>query len=229
MDKEVMKRLLRDAGIANADFKVFQKGLFDSTQARETLSELGAPVFVKPANLGSSVGIRKVGTVDELVEACEYAFEFDTKIIVETGIEGREIECAVLGNRDPKASLVGEVISSQEHGFYSYDAKYIDSDGATLVIPCELEADTLARVQSLAVRSYQVLCCQGLARVDMFLQSNGELLVNEINTIPGFTNISMYPKLWEKTGIGNSELVTRLIELAKERRTQAQALRTSLA
>ncbi len=226
MDKDVMKRLLRDAGIPTARFVCLARGGavpgFDSLVA-----DLGTPVFVKPANLGSSVGISRAGTGAEYRRAVDSAFGYDTKVIVEECIVGREIECAVLGNADPQASVPGEIVTGGGHSFYDYEAKYIDENGAQLLIPAPLDGPTTARIRALAVRAFSVLSCDGMARVDMFLRESGEALVNEINTIPGFTRISMYPKLWEATGIPYGNLVDRLIALALERHETEQGLKTT--
>jgi D-alanine-D-alanine ligase len=225
MDKDVMKRLLRDAGIPTAKFLVVTRGSavprFDSV-ARS----LGVPVFVKPANLGSSVGIARAGTAAQYEKAVAEAFQYDTKVLVEEYIHGREIECSVLGNQEPLASVPGEIVTGGGHDFYDYDAKYLDENGAVLHIPAALPGPTTERVRALAVRAFTVLCCEGMARVDMFLRDNDEVLVNEINTIPGFTRISMYPKLWEASGVSYRELVDRLIALAMERHSVEHALKT---
>jgi D-alanine-D-alanine ligase len=155
------------------------------------------------------------------------AFQYDTKVLVEECIKGREIECAVLGNQEPIASVPGEIVTGGGHDFYDYDAKYLDENGAALCIPAALEGPTTERVRALAVRAFTVLCCAGMARVDMFLRDNDEVLVNEINTIPGFTRISMYPKLWEASGIPYRELVDRLIVLAIERHSVEHGLKTT--
>jgi D-alanine-D-alanine ligase len=223
MDKDVMKRLLNEAGIPNAKGLVFRS--HEAVSFDEVKSALGMPVFVKPANLGSSVGVSKV--IDEVSfrTAVEEAFRYDTKILVEEAVVGREIECAILGNEHPIASLPGEVIPHAE--FYSYEAKYIDEDGAGLVIPARLDAETVKRIQNIAIKTFTTLTCEGMGRVDCFLRENGEILVNEINTIPGFTSISMYPKLWEASGIGYSELIDRLIQLAIKRHERDRKLMTS--
>ena len=223
MDKDVAKRLLRDKGIPIAKFMAFRE---NNEISFDAVSEgLGVPLFVKPANLGSSVGVHKTRTEEEFRAALRDAFTYDRKILVEEYIKGREIECSVLGNEDPVASLPGEVIP--KHEFYSYEAKYIDEDGAALEIPAKLPEETIKRVQDLAARAFKALECEGMARVDFFLKENGDLFVNEINTIPGFTSISIYPKLWEATGISYSELVDRLIMLAIERFEQESQLKTS--
>ncbi|MBN1241314.1 MAG: D-alanine--D-alanine ligase, partial [Spirochaetales bacterium] len=186
---------------------------------------LGAPVFVKPANMGSSVGVSKVRSAAEYRAALDEAFRWDRKIIVEEFVDGRELECAVLGNEAPEASVVGEIRANAD--FYTYEAKYLDENGAALDIPAELPGDLSRRARELALRAFVVLECEALARVDMFLRSDGELVVNEINTMPGFTRISMYPKLWEASGVPYPELVDRLIALALERSERERALSTS--
>ena len=223
MDKDVAKRLLRDAGIPIARFKTFREG--DTVEFQEIVRALGVPLFVKPANLGSSVGVHKAHDEKEFRAAVKDAFRYDRKILVEEFIKGREIECSVLGNEDPIASLAGEVIPT--HEFYSYEAKYLDENGAALEIPAKLPSEIMKRVQNTAVRAFRALECEGMARVDFFIKENGDLFVNEINTIPGFTSISMYPKLWEATGISYSELVDRLILLAIGRFGRESRLETS--
>ena len=225
MDKDVMKRLLRDAGIPGARFLVFHRFELPGIDFDETVKELGLPLFVKPANLGSSVGISKVSDREAFTRAVEEAFRYDRKILVEAFVKGREIECSVLGNEAPIASAPGEVIPA--HAFYSYEAKYLDENGAALKIPAELPGETVKEIQQLAVRAFLALCCEGMARVDCFLKDNGEVLVNEINTIPGFTRISMYPKLWEASGISYTELIDRLIQLAVDRYEEEKTLKTS--
>lgn len=215
MDKDVTKRLLRDAGIPIGKFLTFTKSQVDAVNFQDIVTELGLPLFIKPANLGSSVGVHKVRTEDEFKLAVKDAWSYDNKIIIEEFIKGREIECSVLGNSDPIASLPGEVIP--QHDFYSYEAKYIDGKGATLKIPAELSPEIVKKVQKLAVETFKTLCCEGMSRVDFFLTDDNRLLVNEINTIPGFTSVSQYPKLWEATGIPYSELLDKLIQLALER------------
>ena len=223
MDKDVMKRLLREAGLPVGDFWV---ALSKDVIAFE--KEFGAalpyPVFVKPANLGSSVGISKAHNVQELHGALALAAEFDRKIVVEKGIDAREIEISVLGNDDPQASVPGEIIPARE--FYDYQAKYVDDD-SRLLIPAPLEAAQVREAQDLALRSFTALACSGMARVDLFLEKpTGRFFVNEINTLPGFTSISMYPKLWEASGLPYARLLDRLIELALERYEEKRKLKT---
>lgn len=227
MDKDIAKRLLRDAGLPVAKFKVIHRPHKDAQSFEDIERKLGLPFFVKPANAGSSVGVSKVKTMDEFEKAVDDAFSYDNKIIIEEYIDAREIEISVLGNEQPEASLPGEVIP--HHEFYSYEAKYIDEDGAALEIPANLPEEKIREVQDLAVKVFQTLCCEGMARVDFLLdRKTGKFYVNEINTIPGFTKISMYPKLWEVSGLSYKDLITRLIELAIERHTQEKQLKTSL-
>lgn len=225
MDKDVTKRLLRDAGIPVARFVAIPSSRHRTVSFEAIVSDLGLPLFVKPANLGSSVGISKVTTAAEFDKALDEAFRYDTKVVVEEFIKAREIEVSVLGNEDPIASVPGEIIPT--HDFYSYEAKYLDSEGARFAIPARLDPDTTKEVERLAIRTFQCLCCEGMARVDLFLKEDGSLLINEINTIPGFTAISMYPKMWEASGISYSELLERLIELAIQRHERDAALATT--
>ena len=205
---------------------VIYKSKYGATKqyAEWIAAELGCPVFIKPANMGSSVGVSKVHNEDEYLTAVNEAFLYDSKILFEEFINGRELECSVLGNEDPMASVVGEVKSS--HEFYSYDAKYIDENGAVLEIPAKINEACAAHVRELAVSAFRALDCEGLGRVDFFLKNSGEIIVNEINTMPGFTKISMYPKLWEAAGVSYSELVDRLIELAFRRFEKEKKLKT---
>lgn len=225
MDKDVTKRLLRDAGIPVARFVAIPSSRHRTVSFESIVKELGLPLFVKPANLGSSVGISKVTNAAEFDRALDEAFRYDTKVVVEEFVKAREIEVSVLGNEDPIASVPGEIIPT--HDFYSYEAKYLDSEGARFAIPARLDQDTIKKVEQLAIRTFQCLCCEGMARVDLFLKEDGSLLVNEINTIPGFTAISMYPKLWEASGISYGELLERLIDLAIQRHERDGALATT--
>ncbi len=226
MDKDVMKRLLRDAGIPIARFVTLTKRNHEQYPYDSIKSLISPVVFVKPANLGSSVGISKAGDEGSYRNAVREAFKFDLKIIVEEEIRGREIECAVLGNDDPKASALGEIIPQEE--FYSYSAKYINEKGALLEIPAKIPRHTEAKMKELAVKAFRVLECTGMSRVDMFLAPDEKIFINELNTIPGFTKISMYPKLWEYSGIKYSDLIDRLISLAIEDFEQRNQLQTSM-
>ena len=218
MDKDVMKRLFRDAGLPVLPWELVLRKDWEKDPAgvRKRLEKrLRYPFFVKPANLGSSVGITKVHKPKELKAAMDLAAQYDRKILVEKGIDAREIECAVLGNDNPEASVPGEVIPINE--FYDYEAKYI-KEGSELLIPARLSPRQVKRVQELAVRAFKAIDCGGMGRVDFLLdRKSGRIFVMEINTIPGFTPISMYPKLWEASGLPYSKLLDRLIELALER------------
>jgi D-alanine-D-alanine ligase len=229
MDKAVMKTLFAARGLPLTPYEVVRRRAWDEAHdgAVARLLALGLPVFVKPANLGSSVGISKVKRASDLDAAVAQAFEFDHKVVVEAGVpDAREFECAVLGDEDPVASVPGEVIPSRE--FYDYEAKYLD-EGSRTVIPAPLSPEETATVQRLSLEAFLAIEASGLSRVD-FLRSGttGRIVVNEINTMPGFTTISMYPKLWEASGVGCAELVDRLIALALERHAARQRLRTSV-
>ena len=228
MDKDVTKRLLRDAGLPIVEFVTaldFQWKEHSENIRKTIESTIGYPCFVKPANLGSSVGISKVRRREELNTAMDLAVQYDRKVIVEKGVNAREIECSVLGNDDPVASLPGEIIPSKE--FYDYNAKYVD-EGSRLLIPAPLEQPQTKAVQELAVKTFLATECAGMARIDFFIEKQtGSIYVNEINTIPGFTSISMYPKLWEASGLGYSELIDKLIQLAVERHQSKQSKKTT--
>jgi D-alanine-D-alanine ligase len=215
MDKDVTKRLLQGSGIAVAPFLTVHAYQPDAVSFHEVQNTLGLPVFVKPANQGSSVGVSKVENEQEFIVALENAFQYDSKVLIEKFIKGREIECGVLGNYNPKASVCGEVVVKSS--FYSYEAKYIDNQSSEVVIPASISEEESNKIREISIKAFKVLGCLGLARVDFFLTENGDVLLNEVNTLPGFTNNSMYPKLWEVSGITYSELITQLIELALER------------
>ncbi len=228
MDKAVMKVLFAAAGLPIVASHAFVRADWtrDRAGVLSALAALGLPLFVKPANLGSSVGISKVKANAELVPAIETALEFDRKVIVEAGVaNAREVECAVLGNDDPETSVPGEIVPSRE--FYDYEAKYLD-EGSKSLIPAELPAATVAEVQRLSVAAFRAIDAAGLARVDFLLaRDTGNLYVNEINTMPGFTSISMFAKMWEASGVSYPALVDRLIQLALARHGEKQRLRTS--
>jgi D-alanine-D-alanine ligase len=231
MDKDVAKRLLRDAGIPVVEFAVVTASAFarDPAGALAAAPALGYPLFVKPVNAGSSVGVSRVSSPTGLEPAVRAALAFDRKVLLERAVDAREIECAVLGNDDPVASIPGEILVHHRDGFYSYDAKYVDPEGASWKIPADIPAAAAARVQALAVATFRTLELAGMARVDFFLErGSGALYVNEVNTLPGFTAISMYPKMWEASGLSQKALVSRLIELALERRDARRSLRTGV-
>lgn len=215
MDKALMKALFIQSGLPVCGHQAVLRHDWEDNRSKtqeRVLAQVGLPCFVKPANLGSSVGISKVKTANDFGEALEIGFGYDRKVVVEEAVEGREVECSVLGNDRPEASLPGEIVPCEE--FYSYSAKY--EKPSELRIPARLPAAAVRRIQELAIRAFQSIDCRGMARVDFFLRTDGEILVNEINTIPGFTAISMYPKLWEASGLPYPQLLDRLIELALE-------------
>jgi D-alanine-D-alanine ligase len=222
MDKEMMKRVCRERMLPVVDYITLRRDCLD---AEAVAARFAFPVFVKPANLGSSVGISKVNSAEELGPALRVAAEFDRKIIVERAIVGRELECAVLGNEDPAASIPCEILPSRD--FYDYEDKYL-LDLARTQVPADLPSEVTAELRRLAVECYKAVECEGMARVDFLLENaTGRLYINEINTIPGFTSISMYPKMWEHSGIPFGTLVDRLIDLALARHEAKKATRYS--
>ena len=228
MDKAVMKVLFEGRGLVVGQWHGFIRHEWERNRAAmlQKIAALGLPVFVKPANLGSSVGITKVKTTGEVAAAIETALEFDRKVVVEAAVpRAREIECAVLGNDDPQTSVPGEIIPSRE--FYDYEAKYLD-EGSKTVIPADLPAAMVAEVQRQSIEAFRAVDASGLARIDFLVDGDsGAIYLNEINTMPGFTNISMYSKMWEASGISYPQLVDRLIELALERHSAKQRLKIS--
>jgi D-alanine-D-alanine ligase len=221
MDKDIMKKLFRDAGLPVVPWVLILRSDWESDPAqvrRKVESAVGYPLFVKPGNLGSSVGISKVHKASELKAALDLAAQYDRKILAERAVTGREIECAVLGNEHPEASIPGEIVPVNE--FYDYEAKYV-KEGSNVIIPARLTHRQVKRIKEYSVRAFQAVDCAGMGRVDFLLdRMGGKTFVNEINTIPGFTPISMYPKLWEASGLPYAQLLDRLIQLALERHQQ---------
>lgn len=229
MDKLIQKQVLEAAEVPVVPYVglIERRWTEEQDEAIADCEAIGYPLFVKPANLGSSLGIRVAHERSELLEAVAHALQFDTKLVIERGLTGaREIECSVLGNDDPQVSLPGEIVVDHADGFYSYEAKYIDAEGAKLCVPAELYHAEVGAIQLLALRAYRALDCAGMARVDLFVTADRAVYLNEINTIPGFTAISMYPQLWNKSGLPPTELVSRLVELALERHRRRASLRT---
>ena len=222
LDKDVTKRLLRDAKIPIADFLVYKK----RPSFQEVEESLGLPFFIKPVTMGSSVGITKINSVLEFNAGVDLAFSFDSKIIIEETIFGREIECSVLGLDSPIASQPGEVIP--KGGIYSYENKYLDPEGAKFILPAKLSHQKIKEIQEMAIKVFDILCCEGMARVDFFMDQYENIYLNELNTIPGFTNISLYPKMWEVSGIPYSDLIERLINFAIERSMRKNLLSVSI-
>jgi D-alanine-D-alanine ligase len=218
MDKDVAKRLMRDAGLPIVPFVAMSASF--PIRYEDAVRIIGtSDLFVKPANMGSSVGVSRARTADEFAASCKLALRFDKKVLIEQCVpSAREIECSVLedANGNVRASELGEILPDAKHGFYSYDAKYVDAEGAVVRVPADLPQATASRIKELAIRSFGVLCCEAMARVDFFL-SDENIFVNEANTLPGFTNISMYPKLWEASGLPQPELMNTLIAHALAR------------
>jgi len=228
MDKDIAKRLLCEAGIPVVPSVTVNKQSWKENSkviAKDALAKLGLPLFVKPVCTGSSVGVKKVKKKELLAQAMNFAFQFDTRVMIEKAIDCREIECAVLGNEKPAGSVLGEIIP--KHEFYSYEAKYIDPDGARLLIPAGINKTLSDKIRKIAVEGYMALGCSSMARVDFFLdKKTNKFYLNEINTLPGFTSISMYPKLWEATGIKYSKLLDILIVLALDRHRKKLEIKT---
>jgi D-alanine-D-alanine ligase len=224
MDKDVAKRLLRDAGLPVVEFLVARAERAHGPElTRRVAAELGFPCFVKPANLGSSVGVVKVRRAEDFEAALAEAFRYDRKLLIERAIDAREIEAAVLGGPEPSVSLPGEIVP--HHEFYSYEAKYLDPAGAELLVPAPLTPEQTREVQGLSLRAFEALELEGLARVDFFLdRRDGRWFVNEVNTLPGFTEVSMYARMWQQSGLDYRELLTRLIELGIARFEARRAL-----
>lgn len=223
MDKDFSKRLWRDAGIPLADYFIVKQSNRKELSFNQITKKLGLPIFVKPANAGSSVGVSKVSSEEEYEAALDEGFLYDRKLLIEEAISGIEVECAILGNEFPKASAVGAIIPTND--FYSYEAKYLSDTGAKLVIPAEISEETAQLIQKTAVRAFQCVGAEGLSRVDFFLTPDNNIVLNEINTMPGFTSISMYPKLWAESGLPYSELLDELINLGLDRHKQISQLK----
>jgi D-alanine-D-alanine ligase len=222
MDKDVMKKLFRDAGLPIGKFYTLLENEATGKNISKIIKDLKFPIFVKPANLGSSVGVSKAKNRKELAKAIQVAFQYDTKIVLEENLKGREIECSVLGNDKPIASVPGEIKLKSD--FYSYNAKYISADAALPVPRANLSPKGAKKVQETAVKVFKVLNCEGMGRVDFFLTKKG-LYVNEINTLPGFTSISMYPKMFAESGIPYPKLLDKLIQFGLERKRRNDKLK----
>lgn len=220
-DKVCSKRLLTEAGIPNARFLTYSVEEIEHISFDHVSKYLGLPFFIKPVASGSSVGVSKVEHEDQFHHALKDTFQYDNMVLIEEYIEGREIECSVKGNQDPEVSQPGEIRVGGGHDFYSFDAKYVDESGADLDMPAKLDEQTREKIREIARKAYITLYCEDFARVDMFLKENGEIYLNEINSIPGFTHISMFPKLWTLDGIAYKELISELIETALHKHERA--------
>jgi D-alanine-D-alanine ligase len=217
MNKLTAKRLLEKANIPVSPFLSFSYDEKNTLSFESISKELGLPFMVKATSLGSSVGISKVKSKEDFLPAIEDAFRYDNEILVERYIKGREIECAVLGNEPPEASLPGEIVISDRYEFYTFDAKYVDNTAVNIEVPARLDPPKQDEISKLSVRAFQALHCEDFARVDLFLTEDGQIFINEINTIPGFTNSSMYPMMWKERGVSFKDLITKLIDLAVKR------------
>lgn len=222
MNKLYSKRLLESAGIPVSRFTSFEYHQREKIKYQEIVSSFGSPFMAKAANLGSSVGVHKVKSEEEFNAAVKDIFNFDSTVIFEQYVKGRELECAVIGNEVPEASLPGEIAVAAHYDFYTYEAKYLDPEAAKLIIPADVNDDISEKIRTLSVKSYQVLKCEDFARVDLFLTESGEIIINEINTIPGFTNSSMFPMMWKERGISFPELITKLLDMAEKRFERSQ-------
>lgn len=225
MDKDIAKRLWRDANIPIAAFEVIDLSNKGKIRYENLVKKLGTPMFVKPANAGSSVGVHKVTNKAEFQAAVKDGFLYDRKLLVEEAITGIEVECAVLGNEFPEGSVIGGIMPTEQ--FYSYDAKYISSTGAKLMIPAPISEETAKLIKTTAIKAFRCIGAEGLSRVDFFLKPDNSIVINEINTMPGFTSISMYPKLWEASGLPYSALLDKLIKLALDRHKTVKKLKSS--
>ena len=217
MNKIVAKQLLMQAALPIGKFLWFRKNNQAKIEYHTIVQHLGLPFMVKAASLGSSVGISKVSSEEDFNDAVIDSFQYDNEILFEEFIEGREIECAILGNSPPNASNPGEIVVSKKYEFYTFDAKYVDPDAVRIDVPAQIDASTIATIQSVSVKAFEILRCQDYARVDLFLSKAGKVYINEINTIPGFTNSSMFPMMWNEKGISFTDLITKLIHLALDR------------
>jgi D-alanine-D-alanine ligase len=217
MNKIVAKRLLKDAGIPVTKFLAFHFKDQKKIKFEAVEKQLGLPFMVKAASLGSSVGVTKVSKKDDFKKAIEEAFRYDHEVIIEEFVVGREIECAILGNAPAQASNPGEIVVSKEYEFYTFDAKYVDARAVEIKVPAELSKEHIRKIREVSLQAFQALHCEDFSRVDLFLTKKGKVYVNEINTIPGFTNSSMFPMMWNERGISFTDLISQLINLAYER------------
>ena len=222
MNKIVAKQLMQSAGLPIGKFLYFNRLEITKIKFQEIVAAIGLPFMAKSASLGSSVGVSKVKSEADFKKALEDSFQYDDEILFEEYISGREIECAVLGNYPPLASLPGEIVINPQYEFYTFDAKYVDPDAVRIDVPAKLDASTSAQIQQLSVKAFQTLRCADYARVDLFLTADNQVYLNEINTIPGFTNSSMFPMMWKERGLSFTELISRLIELTLERHKQSE-------
>jgi D-alanine-D-alanine ligase len=217
MNKIIAKRLLKLAGLPVTKFLAFDYTQKEEINFKEVKKELGLPFMVKSASLGSSVGVSKVKDEKSFHTAIDEAFRYDDSLLIEEFITGREIECAILGNTPPEASYPGEIVISSKYEFYTFDAKYVDPDAVRIDVPAKLDSKIAEKIRQVSVKAFQALHCEDFSRVDLFLTEDGAIYINEINTIPGFTNSSMYPMMWKERGVSFTDLISKLLDLADER------------
>ena len=227
MDKIVSKKLLKESGVPVADYLHFSNSGKDKYPFSVVVAKVGLPFMIKAAALGSSVGISKVSSVEEYESALNDAFRYGSQVLIEKFVKGRELECGVIGNERPEATLPGEIVLKKSYSFYDYQAKYQDEDAIDIVIPANVPPEIAARIQKYCVMAYQALNCNDYSRVDVFLTEENKVIINEINTIPGFTNVSMFPMLWNNMGLKYKELISKLLDLAQLRWERQNAYQTS--
>lgn len=224
MSKLYSKKLMQTVNVPVGKFVSFDSTEKKRISYEEIKKQVGLPFMAKAANLGSSVGVFKVTSQDTFEHAVKDVFQYDHILICEEFVEGRELECAIIGNETPEASLPGEIVVSKDYEFYTYEAKYLDPDAAKIVVPADVSQQVSDKIRELSIRTYKILHCQDFARVDLFLKKDGTILINEINTIPGFTNSSMFPMMWKERGVSFTELITKLIRMAEERNRKESAI-----
>ena len=224
MNKIVAKKLLREAGLPVSDFLTFRYDQKDSITYKAIARKLGVPFMVKSASLGSSVGVTKVKSPKDFDNAVNEAFRYDHEMLAEKYITGREGECAILGNDPPEASNPGEIVISSNYEFYTFDAKYVDPDAVRIEVPAKIAKPVVDKIRKACIEAYKALHCEDFARIDLFLDGDGNIFINEINSIPGFTNSSMFPMMWNERGISFTELITKLVNLAQERYDRGKRL-----
>jgi len=226
MDKVISKRILRESGVPVANYLSFSKSEKDSIRYSRVVAKLGLPFMIKSASLGSSVGVSKVKNETDFAKAIDEGFKYDSTIIMEQFIKGRELECAVIGNSEPKAAMPCEVVLVKDYEFYTYTAKYLDDDAVRIDLPAKIDEQSMEKIRSAAIEAYKALRCEDFARVDLFLTQEGKVFINEINTIPGFTSVSMFPMMWQHMGMSYVDLITELIQQCLERNAAQKSLET---
>jgi len=224
MNKIVAKRLLKEAGLPVTNFLTYRYDQKEKIKFSSISKKLGLPFMIKSASLGSSVGVTKVNTRKDFKLAIEEAFRYDDEMLAEEFISGREIECAILGNYPPEASYPGEIVLNKKYEFYTFDAKYVDPEAVRIDVPAKLPKKIAEKIRTVSVQAYEALHCEDFSRIDLFLDKQGNIYINEINTIPGFTNSSMYPMMWKERGLSFSDLITRLLNLGQERYNRSKRI-----